>query len=72
MLESGEEISYDMLVLAVGSTGPFPAKYDDSLTSTDAVNLCEQMLKKVYISSLVQVNFMRIAIIVPRSSRFWR
>ena len=47
MLESGEEVSYDILVLATGSSGPFPVKFSPSLDTAEATVLYNAMLEKV-------------------------
>ena len=46
-MESGEVIGYDVLVLATGSNGPFPVKFDDSFDTEKATELYQDANKKV-------------------------
>ncbi len=47
VLESGEEIAYDYLVMAVGTRGHFPVKVDDTLKKYEAIPRYEDMFHKV-------------------------
>ena len=47
ILASGEVIAYDVLVLATGSNGPFPVKFDDSFDTDKATELYQNAYKKV-------------------------
>ena len=46
-LESGEEIGYDILVLATGTGGPFPSKIKDTTDKAEAVSIYNDMVEKV-------------------------
>ena len=47
-LDTGEEIAYDYLILATGSSGVFPAKLDTDVKDTSqAVELYSATLEKV-------------------------
>ena len=47
VLESEEEVTYDYLVLAVGTRGQFPVKVDDTLKRDEAIPRYEDMFYKV-------------------------
>ena len=46
VLESGEVIGYDMLVITTGSNGPFPVKFDDTMDTAKATELYQVLHKK--------------------------
>ena len=46
-MESGEEIGYDILVLATGTGGPFPSKIKDTTDKAEAVSIYNDMVEKV-------------------------
>lgn len=45
-LASGERVGYDELVIATGTTGPFPCKLPVDIDSKDAVGKYESILQK--------------------------
>lgn len=48
ILEDGEEISYDFVVIATGSTSPFPGKIDlDVLTIAEAESHYKKLQEQV-------------------------
>ena len=49
-LETSEEVSYDILVLATGSSGPFPVKFSPSTDTAEATTLYNSMLEKVKVA----------------------
>jgi len=54
VLASGEEVTYDTLVIATGTTGPFPLKMMDQ-PSTEALKMYEDIAQKVKSSSKIVV-----------------
>ena len=53
-LESGEEVGYDYLVLATGSSGAFPVKFSPSTDAAEAELLYNAMLEKVRVRPVKQ------------------
>ena len=49
VLENGDEITYDYLVIATGSTAPFPAKFDWTSTKevADGIKMYNDIKEKV-------------------------
>jgi NADPH-dependent 2,4-dienoyl-CoA reductase/sulfur reductase-like enzyme len=47
-LAGGESVSYDELVIATGTTGPFPCKLPVEVDSKDAILRYESMVDKVF------------------------
>lgn len=47
VLSNGKEISYDYLVIATGTTGPFPGKLQNDCTIDQALDLYKDACEKV-------------------------
>ncbi|XP_078386960.1 ferroptosis suppressor protein 1-like [Cetorhinus maximus] len=47
ILESGEIVHFSHLILATGSSGPFPGKFTEPVTMEDAIQIYEDLVKKV-------------------------
>jgi len=46
-LETGEDMSYDKLVIATGTSGPFPMKHDMNTSSQKAIEQYEEIASKI-------------------------
>lgn len=56
ILEDGEEISYDFVVIATGSTSPFPGKIDlDVLTIAEAESHYKKLQEQINVASKITV-----------------
>ncbi|XP_041032006.1 ferroptosis suppressor protein 1-like [Carcharodon carcharias] len=47
ILESGEIVHFSHLILATGSSGPFPGKFAEPVTMENAIQIYEDLVKKV-------------------------
>ncbi|XP_067876671.1 ferroptosis suppressor protein 1-like [Heterodontus francisci] len=47
ILESGEMVHFSHLILATGSSGPFPGKFTEPVTMENAIQMYEDLVKKV-------------------------
>jgi len=54
-LESGEDIIYDKLVIATGTSGPFPMKHDMSISSKTAIEQYEEIASRIKSATSVTV-----------------
>ncbi|XP_019394072.1 PREDICTED: apoptosis-inducing factor 2 isoform X1 [Crocodylus porosus] len=55
LLNDGKEISYSHLILATGSDGPFPGKFNQIIDMETAIHTYEDMVKEVQKSSRIVV-----------------
>uniref|UniRef100_V9KZU6 Ferroptosis suppressor protein 1 n=1 Tax=Callorhinchus milii TaxID=7868 RepID=V9KZU6_CALMI len=53
VLDSGEVVHFSHLILATGSTGPFPGKFNEPVSMESAIQMYEDLVKKIQEASRI-------------------